>query len=476
MVESQEENKKAQFISKALAEFKYRWAMYSLAQQLLLFTLVFSTILFLIIRAFFEKKSAYDNLPLFAESQLKKSAEIEARLRGFLKNEKGALLTEIDEFSEKYQGMLLPRLPIDEEVFVGDVGYPVVIGRKDDSYLWLKPLSGLPSFWKIEDGFAYLITSGGVNLGSSKPDVLTPKAGMKRKEIDEFFRTGTAQGAKIQIVDGFGESVVIHREIKSTNVVLFTIAPIEETSKNHGGGFIPQIGLYVAGLSIVLSSAFYLFSIITGSLRSLVIESSNTETNLEIDGSSNQFIEEFVKLKFVIALVKSNIGKVKVHLREESSIRRLLRQLISQRQKHLATVNRAFAIAEFLVKYPREKVRYSSSCIYLMKYDFDSNKIDQVVKIVLTVDGRLSDNFSQVQADRNEIDSLLLLSKTRNDQHKSNRFHDVFVTEVEKTEKNSVMIVFKAKGIAYISDSDKKWLGILAKISAKYFSESDLTP
>jgi hypothetical protein len=446
-----------------------RWGRLSMVRQISLLIFVLVSFAFVVIGSILWIKISNDRLPYFAESQIKKNSEIEARLRLFLRNKDNANLRKIADMSESYQALFLPRWPSDDEVFVGNDDYPVVIGRHDDLTLWLKPLSKLSSFWELEDGFAYLITTGGMNLGSSKPDLMTSKTGVKRKEIDNFFRSGMATSAHIDTDRELGESVFVHREVKSTNVILFTISPISEIKRKRLADDLRHIGWLVCATIIVVVVGAFLVRIVVKPLKEVLDHLSYTDARSGEQKQLSELGDEIEKLNFIIRTIKQKITQIKVFMREESQIKSLVHEMMVQERLPQTIRSLSLMQAEFLGHYPRSRIRNCTSYLYLTHPKLNITDNQQICSIKLTESGTPFKDISELWVPRQEVDHLRITwQRAINNEKKRNASeHHIFVIPLKEAEIDIGLFVLRGDNIASIPAADKKWLLIVAKLFAK---------
>lgn len=445
------------------------WGQYSMTKQFSL--VIFSLVLFffIVIGGFLWKKISDDRLPYYAEAQLKKNSEIEARLRLFLRNKEGAKLRKISEMTESYQGLFLPRWPLDDEVFVGHDGYPVVIGRNDDLTLWLKPFPKLSTFWNLEDGFAYIITAGGVNLGSSRPELMTSKTGLKRKEIDDFFRSGVATGARIEKDHDLGESVIVHREVQSSNVILFTVSSLSESKTKSMSNVLRYLGwLLCAAVATALIGAYFI-RVVIKPLRNMIVYLSGPDSHTDERKQLSTRGDEIGKLDYVVHTIKQKTSQIKNFMAEERQIRSLVHQLLIQESHPTTLESLALLHAEFIVRYPRSQIRNSTSFIYLTHLELNNAQSQQICKLTLTSSGLPFKEINQIFVPRQEVEHLqmTLQRKTTVDKDKMALASDIFVLPLEVAEADIGLFVLRGRNIAAIPAADIKWLKIITKLFAK---------
>ncbi|MEY4064865.1 MAG: hypothetical protein RIR26_1073 [Pseudomonadota bacterium] len=271
-----------------------------------------------------------EQFPYLLEIQHSKSRYMEARMRSFLRNRTGSELVRIDAVGLSPEMLYLLRWPVGDEVFVGTADVNIVYGRHDEETLWFRPLEDLSSFWSAEDGFSYAITTGGINIGSSRPERMSAKSGMKRKEIDEFFRSGVAAGTRIYKDPLVGDRVVSHHEVAGTNVVLFSENEIKTLNEERARDLqLILWGLALAAL-ITLLVGLYFIRILVRPLR-IVLRDANEVSFGNFPASPKlEFRDEVHTLNGVVLVIKQRLKNLLEAQRLDQAQRKLCHDFMRQ--------------------------------------------------------------------------------------------------------------------------------------------------
>jgi hypothetical protein len=272
---------------------------------------------------FLLKKLNDERLPYLLDIQLKKSLELEARMRIFLRSRNNFDLMKLGEISLSPEEVFLPRWPLGDEVFVGGFGEYLVFGRYDADTLWSRPLGDLNAFWVAEDSFSYGITTGGLNLGSNRPEQMSAKTGMKRKEVDDFFRSGISSGTRIFKDPIQGERIVSHREVLGTNVVLFQEAVIADLNANRKK-FWTQVFFYLtAAIVATIAAAIYFIKGLVDPLNVLVNETRDAVWERRTPVPRFEFHDDLYRIHQVILLIQNRTRNYYEIRKKEEQLRHI---------------------------------------------------------------------------------------------------------------------------------------------------------
>ncbi len=304
------------------------------------------------------------SVPRFFEMQQSISLSLEARFLGFIQAERDYEVLELSAMKGAPESYYLPRWPLESEIFIGLDDRVFVIGRMDEKRLWKRPLADLNSFWKSEDGFAYLVTTGGINLGSSRSNLMTSKDGMKRIEIDDLFVSGIGSGVRAYREANNQTRVIAHRAFVGTNVVALVERSLNQHMETIWKDFVKVIyyfclvGIiaFIAGLCFIARFGIHFRNVIAEDLGSPLVQEKLLDSS---------YRDELFGMRKVYIALRERADSIKLYLTEERRLRRNTHHLLVSiaRSKNRVDVLNEFAL--LLLKHPNEYIRLSKVNVYL---------------------------------------------------------------------------------------------------------------
>lgn len=342
-----------------------------------------------------------DSMPRIYEVQQQKTASIAARFLAFAKKGGDVELLKLSDFNQTPEVNYLSRWPLGEEIFVGGERSPFLIGRYDDETLWRRDLGHLNEFWKIEDGFAYLITIGGLNLGSSRPDLLSVRVGMKRETIDELFRGGLSAGVRA-FKDGKKTKLVAHREIPNTNVVVFVEEHVDKIiSEKWNDYLVISMQLFIAAIA-TFAVGYHFFAKLGRSFRILLQEADAIGGHRQKTGRKFEFSDEFFRLGRVMSYLNERLQKIQEYKNEEREVRRISYQFLGQASKADDFLDVCKTFASFLVTFHSE-IAASTVHIYLLDQNQSSSSSPLYRRFCLVKSGAIPGVISKHVVSSSEV-------------------------------------------------------------------------
>lgn len=405
-----------------------------------------------------------EQFPYLLELQHSKSRYMEARMRGFLRNRAGAELVRIDAIGVSPEVLFLLRWPVGDEVFVGTGDVNVVYGRHDQDTLWFRTLDDLSSFWTAEDGFSYAITTGGINLGSSRPERMSAKSGMKRREIDEFFRSGVAAGTRIYKDPVFGDRVVSHHEVADTNVVLFSENEIQSLVDERSRSLRQLLwGLALAAV-VTIAIGLYFIRISVKPLRMVLHEANevafgnfNSQTKLE-------FRDEVHALSRVLLVIKQRLR----NLIEAQKLDRAQREMCHDFLRDIGKARNQDAViaclATALSRHPNPRFHVLDVSIYFLDSVQENSSVPFLKRKIALAGKPLIESGSETS---HEIEGAFL---SHEPDLRLGRVvtlsSDELLTPLSARSQVLACLQLRGPNIGTISPLDSRWLAFLCRVAA----------
>lgn len=404
-----------------------------------------------------------DQTPYLFEIQLKKSLGLEARLRTFLRSREGMELKKIATIDVLPEAMFLPRWPVGDEIFVGSSSEDMVIGRFDAQTLWMRPMEELNSFWKSEDGFAYVITTGGINLGSSRPDLMSAKTGMKRKEIDEFFRSGIAAGTRIFKDPEKGDRIVSHREVAGTNVILFSEAPLAELGAEQARFFKWALVALGGAALLTIGVGIYLVNVLVRPFKLVLYEARDLALDRLTQTPRFEFQDDLHALHRVILLTKARIQNAIEIQAKEQALRGICHAFFKSACSAQNQRDVLVATAELFAKHPRSVVRKSSVTAYFLPTATANDSGLKLYKRALSRTGAPDVEERGSWSNEFEHNAQSLASILEKGEVADGTLHDL-ICPVSLGSIPLGFLLVSGANIGRLSLADRRWLGLVGRI------------
>lgn len=432
--------------------------------RILIFTMSFVAIFFAISAISLMYLHDEGKTPYLFDVQLKKSSALEARMRAYLMRRDNIEILDLKKTSLSPEQLFLPRWPIGNEIFVGYDNDNLVIGRYSSESLWVRPLGSLTSFWRTEDEFSYVITTGGINLGSNRPELLGAKSGMKKAEIDAFFRSGVASGTRIY-KDAFqGDRIVSHREVQDTNVVVFQESVLRD-SRRTSKHYLPMaIASTLLSVLFVIAVAFYFVRLLVRPVKELALEARHVSLGVNERAADHEFRDDLSKIQRALASLRVSV-RTRLDLRKTNGALRVLSHQFLKAAAKARTLEEALIqAAAIIVKQPSiEAERVDVAIYFLPQIRWDSEPLTSLVEWRLVSSGVLEKEPTRTICEPPPF-SRSDINLTLEGRYPRQVEQAVLLCPIVRGASNLGFVAIRRYTATQLSSSEKEWLRIVGQI------------